>query len=151
MSTGEQFFTWGWPHFLLIGSLMGMYLLLSFRNKLPPMSAFKEFLDAVNSAGGHIFILLILSIWAIRIEMQFIYHVIALPDEDFSKHNSVIMVGLSAVQAGLAGTFTGALLKTMSGGKAETVPPIEPIQGQRDEQARTKGEGPPTREPLQGT
>jgi hypothetical protein len=128
MTNTDNFLTWNWQQYAVIFLLMLCYMVLAFRNKLPPMSAFKDFLDSINSAGGHIFILLVLSVWSVRIEMQYIYYVIGLPDMAFDKHSSVIMVGLSAVQAGLAGTFIGALLKTMSGGKANGTPQPDTLQ-----------------------
>lgn len=118
MHTGEDFFTWGWPQYILIGAIMACYLLLAYRDRLPPMSAFKDFLDSINSAGGHIFLLLILSVWSIRIAMQFFYHLLSLPQEQFDKNAALITAGITFVQGSLCGTFIGALIKTMSGGKA---------------------------------
>lgn len=112
-----------WQHWLALTILLAAYLILSFANKLPRMGAFKDFLDAVNSAGGHIFFLLLLTIWSIKIAMQFFYHMIALPPEAFDKQQALITAGITFVQGTLAGTFIGALLKTMSGGKANGVAP----------------------------
>jgi len=121
--TGEEFFTWAWPQYAILAALLICYMVLSFRNKLPPMSAFKEFLDSVNSSGGHIFILLILTVWSIRIAMQFFYHLMGLPEDVIGKNQAIQTAGITFVQGTLAGTFIGALLKTMSGGKAETTEP----------------------------
>lgn len=118
--TGEEFFTWAWPQYAILASLLVCYMILSFRDKLPPMSAFKEFLDSVNSSGGHIFILLILTVWSIRIAMQFFYHLMGLEQTVIAKDSAITTAGITFVQGTLAGTFIGALLKTMSGGKAET-------------------------------
>lgn len=119
---GENLFTWGWQQYAIIGVLMLCYMVLAFRNKLPPMSAFKDFLDSVNSSGGHIFMLLILTVWSIRIAMQFFYHLLNMPASEFDKDNALITAGITFVQGTLAGTFIGALLKTMSGGKANGQP-----------------------------
>lgn len=130
MHTGEDFFVWAWPQYLLIGAVFLCYLLLAFRNKLPGMQAFKDFLDAVNSSGGHIFILMLLTVWSIRIAMQFFYHLMSIPPEQVDKNSAIITAGITFVQGTLAGTFIGALLKTMSGGKANgangtlPVPPL---------------------------
>jgi hypothetical protein len=118
MHTGEDFFTWAWPQYAIIAAVLCCYMLLALRNKLPPMSAFKDFLDSVNSSGGHIFLLLILTVWSIRIAMQFFYHLMSLPQEMVDKNSAIITAGITFVQGTLAGTFIGALLKTMSGGKA---------------------------------
>jgi len=124
--SGAEFFTWAWPQYAIIAALLTCYMLLAFREKLPPMSAFKEFLDSVNSSGGHIFILLILTVWSIRIAMQFFYHLMELPQEIVDKNSAITTAGITFVQGTLAGTFIGALLKTMSGGKADTTPPEPP-------------------------
>ena len=122
MHSGEEFFTWAWPQYAILAALLVSYMVLAFRDKLPPMSAFKEFLDSVNSSGGHIFILLILTVWSVRIAMQFFYHLMGLPVEVIDKNSAILTAGITFVQGTLAGTFIGALLKTMSGGKAETIP-----------------------------
>lgn len=118
MHTGEEFFSLNWQSYLALTVLVACYMILTFANRLPRMSAFKEFLDAINSAGGHIFILLLLTVWSIKIAMQFYYHLLALPAEQFDKASAIVNVGIAFVQGSLVGGFTAALLKTMSGGKA---------------------------------
>lgn len=123
MHTGEEFFLWHWPQYALIGAVLVSYMLLAWRDKLPRMGAFKDFLDAVNSGGGHIFLLTILSVWSIKIAMQFFYHLLALPQEQVDKDSAIVTAGITFVQGTLVGMFVSALLKTMSGGKANGTPP----------------------------
>lgn len=129
MHTGEEFFTWAWPQYALIAAILACYMILSFRNKLPGMQAFKDFLDAVNSGGGHIFLLTILSVWSIRIAMQFFYHLLGLPQEQIDKDSAIVTAGITFVQGTLVGMFVSALLKTMSGGKANGSAPVSVESG----------------------
>lgn len=120
--TGEEWFQLQWPQYAMLGVLLLSYLLLALKNRLPRMAAFKEFLDAVNSAGGHIFILTLLTAWSIKIAMQFFYHLLSLDTETVSKADALVTAGVTFVTGTLAGTFIGALLKTMSGGRANGQP-----------------------------
>jgi hypothetical protein len=122
MHTGEEFFIWHWPQYLLIAALLVSYLVLAFAGKLPSMTAFKEFADIINSSGGNILLLTLLTVWSIKIAMQFFYHLLGLPADQFDKANSIITAGITYVQGGLSGMFIGALLKTLTGGKAATPP-----------------------------
>ena len=125
MSTGEEWFRFGWHEYSVLLVILGVYLLLSFRDKLPSMRSFKDFLDAINSAGGHIFILALFSVYSIKITMQFIYHILSLPGDMVTKQQAVISTGLGIAQGLLLGNFIGALIKTMSGGKANGTTPAE--------------------------
>lgn len=126
MHTGEEFFTWSWPQYALIAALIGSYLLLNFANRLPSMTAFKDFADIINTAGGNIILLALLTVWSIKIAMQFFYHLLALPPEQFDKASSIVTAGITYVQGGLSGMFIGALIKTLTGGKANGTPPPVP-------------------------
>lgn len=118
--SGEEWFTFAWPDYAVLAVFIIIYLALVFGNRLPTMKSFKEFLDAINSAGGHIFLLAALSVYSIKIAMQFFYHILALPEAMFTKQESIITAGITFVQGTLVGTFLGALIKTMSGGKANS-------------------------------
>lgn len=124
MHTGEEFFTWSWPQYALIAALIGSYLLLSFANRLPSMNSFKEFADIINTAGGNILLLALLTVWSIKISMQFFYHLLGLAPEQFDKASSIVTAGITYVQGGLSGMFIGALIKTLTGGKANGVPVV---------------------------
>jgi hypothetical protein len=123
MHSGEEFFTWSWPQYALIAAIMASYLVLSFANRLPTMNSFKEFADIINTAGGNIILLSLLAMWSIKIAMQFFYHLLALDPAQFDKSSSIITAGITYVQGGLSGMFIGALIKTLTGGKANGVTP----------------------------
>jgi hypothetical protein len=128
VSTGEEWFTFGWPHALILGLLTLIYLLLTFANKLPSMASFKDFTDTINSAGGHIIILTLFSAWFFVASMRLIFHIMAMPEELITKQNAIIMAGVGFVTGTAFGGAWGALLKTMSGVKANGVypPPAAP-------------------------
>jgi hypothetical protein len=118
MHTGEEWFQFGWPAFGLFVLLLAVYLFLVLTNKMPTMSSFKDFADTINSAGGHIIILSIFSGWFFTTAMRFFFHVLGLPDEVITKHDAIIMTGVGFLTGTAFGGAWGALIKTMSGGKA---------------------------------
>jgi hypothetical protein len=126
--TGEEWFTFGWPQYALVALIVVAYLVLVFYNKLPTMASFKDFVDAINTAGGHIFILTLFAGWFFVSSMRFLFHILNMPDEVITKHDAVIMGGIEFVTGTAFGGAWGALIKTMSGGKANgtTPPPSDP-------------------------
>lgn len=116
--TGEEWFQIGWQQYAFLGALILLYLVLVFTKNLPSMKSFQEFADTINSAGGHIIILSIFSGWFFMTAMRFFFHVLALPDEMITKHDAIIMTGVGFLTGTAFGGAWGALIKTMSGGKA---------------------------------
>jgi hypothetical protein len=117
----EKWFAFGWEQFLVLTMLLLVYLLLVFTNKLPSVGSFKDVADTINTAGGHIIILTLFSAWFFEVAMRFIFHVINLPDDIVTKRDAEIMTGMGFVTGTAFGGAWGALLKTMSGGKANGV------------------------------
>lgn len=118
MHTGEEFFTFGWPQVALFTVLLAVYLILVFADRLPSMSAFKEFTDTINTAGGHIIVLLVMVAAATKITFQLFYHVLSLPDATISKADALINMMLTFCTTSLIMLPLGALIKGMTGGKA---------------------------------
>jgi hypothetical protein len=118
MHTGEEWFTVGWPEYTVLAVCVVSYVALAFNNRLPSMQAFKDFADVINSAGGNILLLSIFTAWSIKIAMQFFYHLLGLPDDRLSKADAIVTAGIAFVTGTLVGTFAGALIKTLTGGKA---------------------------------
>ena len=118
MHTGEEWFQIGWQGYAVLGTLLFVYLVLVFTRRLPSMASFKDFADTINSAGGHIIILSLFSGWFFVSAMRFFFHVLGLPDEVITKHDAIIMTGVGFLTGTAFGGAWGALIKTMSGGKA---------------------------------
>jgi hypothetical protein len=116
MHSGEEHFIWAWQQYAMILVFLAVYLYLTVINKLPSMDSFKRFADTINSAGGHIIILVCLTVYAIKITMQLFYHVIGLPDDQFTKAQAIVSMATSFSTGTLVGLPMGALLKTMTGG-----------------------------------
>lgn len=116
--TGEEWFQFGWPQYIALVVIALVYLLLVFRNKMPSMNSFKDFVDAINTAGGHILVLTLFSLYFFRTAMRFFFHVLGLPDEVVTKQNAVIMTGIAFLTGTAFGGAWAALIKTMTGGKA---------------------------------
>lgn len=121
-TTGEEWFQIQWPQYAILGAVLLTYLLLAYTNKLPSMQAFKDFADVINSAGGNIILLALFTAWSIKIAMQFFYHILALSSETISKQDAIVTAGIAFVTGTLVGTFAGALIKTMTGAKANGLP-----------------------------
>lgn len=118
----------GWPHLAVTILIFLTYLLLVFTNRLPTMQSVKDLADTVNTAGGHLILLALFSWYFFGVAMQFIYHVLAMPEEIITKQNAVVMMSIAFVTGTAFGGAWGALLKTMSGGKANgLLPPSEPV------------------------
>ena len=115
-------------HYAVLGTLLLCYIFMAHYKLLPSSQGFKDFMDTINSAGGHIVILSVFTYVAIRFAMHFIYWVISLPGDVITKQQAQIAVGIAFVTGSLFGTFSAALIKTMSGGKANgsTVPTTPP-------------------------
>ena len=127
--TGEEWFRIGWQEYTAVGILILVYLILVFANKLPSMASFKDFADTINSAGGHIILLSIFSGWFFISAMRFFFHSLSLPDEVITKHDALVMNAVSFLTGSAFGGAWGALIKTMSGGKANgngAPPPATP-------------------------
>jgi hypothetical protein len=123
MHSGEEWFTFNWVDYAIFALTVATYLILVFRNKLPGMPAFKDFTDTINTAGGHILILTLFSLYFFRTTMRFFLHVLGLPDVVVTKQNAVIMTGIAFLTGTAFGGAWSALLKTMTGGRANGTPP----------------------------
>ena len=123
MHTGEEYFTIGWQQYAFLSAVLLTYVVLAVCDKLPSMSSFKDFADVINSAGGNILLLAIFSAWSIQIAMRLFYHLLALPTETITKNEAIATAGMQFVTGVLCGTFLGALIKTLTGGKANGVAP----------------------------
>lgn len=115
-------FAFSWTQVLLWGGAVLIFVLLLVWDKLPRMHSFKEFLDAINSAGGHIFLLAVFSLYFFKAAMQLFYHTLNLPVDFVSKHEALIAQGYQFVTGMAFGGAWAALLKTMTGAKANGAP-----------------------------
>jgi hypothetical protein len=123
MHTGEEWFQFGWPQYALLLLVTSVYLVLVFTNKMPSMNTFKEFVDTINTSGAQILVLGIFTAWSITISMRLFFHLLGLREGQITKGDVIVSGAVSYVTGQLSGQFIGALLKTMSGGKANGAPP----------------------------
>lgn len=118
-------FAFSWTQVAIWGGLTLAFIVLLVWNKLPQMRSFKDFLDAINSAGGHIFLLALFSFYFFKTAMQLFYHTLNLPEDFVSKHEALIAQGYQFVTGMAFGGAWAALLKTMTGAKANGAPASE--------------------------
>jgi len=123
MHTGEEWFKAGWPEYLFLSLVLTIVLILVFSKRGPTMKSFQDFIDTINTAGGHIVILTLFTAWFFVSAMRFFFHTLGLPDEVITKHDAIIMNAVSFLTGSAFGGAWGALIKTMSGGKANGTPP----------------------------
>lgn len=125
LTTIENPFLFSWQEYAIWGTLIAVWMFMVYTKRLPSIETFKSFVDAINSAGGHILLLALFSIYFFKVSMQYIYHVLNLPDDVVSKQNAIIMVGIGFVTGTAFGGSWAALLKTMTGAKANGTTPNE--------------------------
>lgn len=113
-----------WPEYAFIVLVLLLWAFMAYRNKLPNMQAFKDFADVINSAGGNILLLTGFTAWSLSISMRFFYYLLALPDDRLSKSDAIVTAGITFVTGSVFGLFAGALIKTLTGGKANGTLPV---------------------------
>lgn len=125
---GESLYVFSWADFLFVGLVIGAWIFMKWFDKAPTVSEIRDFINVWNSRGGNIVVLLALTVYSIRVAMRLIYHVIELAqDGKLDSTNAVIAVALAFVTGSLYGTFSGALIKTMTGNEGGTaIPPAAP-------------------------
>jgi hypothetical protein len=131
MHEGESFYVFNWVDYGTVLAFVLIWAFLQYREKLPPVASFRDFVNIWNSRGGNILVLLALTIYSLRISMRLIYHFVALISEGkIDEKSAIIMVSVSWLTGGVFGLFAGALIKTMTGSEGGTpVPPtIAPEQ-----------------------
>lgn len=102
----------GWA--IVVASVVAAWLVLLWANKLPHVKGIKYLLSALNDAGGHIFVLLILTLVTFYASLHLFYHAIDLiVNKRIAEENGVMMMGLTWASGQAFGLFAGALLKTM--------------------------------------
>jgi hypothetical protein len=122
MHSGEEWFTLGAKEYIALGVLLAVYLILALSRRLPSMSGFKDFTDTINTAGGHLVLLLLMIAMAVKVTFQLFYHTLGLllesPDAKISVVQAVINQMLTFCTTTLIMLPLGAFIKGMTGGKA---------------------------------
>ncbi len=87
---------------------------LQFNGRMPSVQGWHSFVDSLNSRGGNIFILVVLSIWLFKHSMNLFYYVMGkMNAASLGPQDAPTMMALQFV-TGSAGAAFGALLKTMT-------------------------------------
>lgn len=143
---GPESYAWGWQQYATLAAALVIYLALAFKNKLPTVESFGKFVSLVDSRGGNILLLTILSYIFFRSSMHLAYYLMALPEE-VSKATTISTAAFSFASGTAFGGAFGALLKSLTGQETNrrstdppltnpsTTPPAAP-------QAQTTGDNP---------
>jgi hypothetical protein len=109
------------PEMLLIAfGCLGLFVLL-YTKRMPSVEHMKEFATILNSKGGNIFVLMVMSLWFFILGMRFFYYSLGLIVQGkLTPDNAVLLMGVTFITGSAFGGFSGALLKTMTG---EAMPP----------------------------
>jgi hypothetical protein len=93
-----------------------LWFLLFWFNRLPSMSAFIDAANVLNSKGGNLLLLAMMSSWFFYEALRFSYHLIDLMIANKLTANNAIALSMFSFVTGTAfGGAFGALLKGMSG------------------------------------
>ena len=100
---------------ILIFSLIAIAVFIWFK-KYPPMEDIASLSNVLNSRGGNILVLIILSILFFQVGMKFMYYLMDLIVQNkLSPDNAMAMLGIQWCTGAAFGGAFGALLKTMTG------------------------------------
>lgn len=92
------------------------FLVFWWFGKLPTIETFTKLVDTLNTRGGNILILLVLSAFGMFASVRMLYYLVQLSvDGRLQQDNSFALLSISFLTNTITGAFIGALLKTMSG------------------------------------
>lgn len=102
---------------LALGGLFVTYLLVgSWMKKLPSTSSIGEFITILNSRGGNILVLAVMSLYFFRQAMILFYAMLAqIQAGTLKENNALALMAVQFVTSSAFGGAMGALLKTMTG------------------------------------
>jgi hypothetical protein len=117
----ENYYTLTIPDVIILCAVLGIGLLLIFLNKAPRISSIREFVNLLNSRGGNILALLILSIYFFSATMRLFYHALwMITSKQLDPQNAVLMMALQFCTATAFGASFGSMLKTMTGSDGQS-------------------------------
>lgn len=107
-------------------TIVGLFILLWF-DKMPSVESFTRLLEALNTRGGNILLLLAGTIIGAASSLRLFYYIIQLcVDGKLQQDNVYGIMSLTFITGTITGNFMGALLKTMTGSESKPVSPIPP-------------------------
>jgi len=105
-----------------------LVILLWFK-RLPSIDSYERFLHSLDSRGGNILILTGLTWYSASQAIKLFWHLIYLVhDGKLQGNDGVTQVAISFVTTTLAGGFSGALIKTLTGMSDPITIPPQPVQ-----------------------
>lgn len=109
----NTFFYWveGFAFFIIV-----WWSFLWWFGRVPKIESIKQFFEALNTKGGNILILLVMSVVGAFATTRMFYYLVQLSvDGKLQQDNAYALMGLAFLTNQLTGAFIGALLKTMTG------------------------------------
>lgn len=120
---------------LYSGVLLLIWVFLALRNKLPSIEGVRALVGILNSRGGNILILTMLTLTFFQASMRWFYYVMGLlQSKSITPDNAVLIAGISFVTGTAFGSAIGALLSALTGqdgrsraGDKNGAPPIPAV------------------------
>lgn len=115
------------PEIIFYFACLLMAFILFVSGKMPSVHAWTDFMNALNTKGGNIFVLIIFTFWSLSMSVKFLYYAVNLVQSGkLTPDNALLTFGETMLFGTITGTFMGALVKTMSGetGTAPAKPPV---------------------------
>lgn len=104
------------PETIMLFSVLLVIALFIWYKRYPPMEDLASLSNVVNSRGGNILVLVVLSLLFFQIGMKFMYYLIDLMvNNKLGPDNAMAMLGVQFCTGTAFGAAFGALLKTMTG------------------------------------
>ena len=114
--TPVRFLTMTHFDWFMIWLFVLLLVFLAWHNKLPRVATVHEFFDALNSRGGNIVILGLMSIAFFKSAMQMFYWTMdKIVDGKVSADNAILLAGFSFVTGTAFGGSFSSMLKGMTG------------------------------------
>jgi hypothetical protein len=101
-------------------------VVLALANKLPTVQGFSEFVHILNTPGGLILVLGVMTMVFFEAAIRMFYHCIYLVTQGkLDEKSAVLMMGIQFVTGAAFGGAAGVLYKTMDGSSKSSPPPAD--------------------------
>lgn len=126
---------------IALGIFLAVLVALQIFNKLPKLDSIKSLIAVMDSKGGNISVLVVMSIFFFWSGMKMFYVLLSMMQaKTLTADNAFALMGLQFVTGTAFGGAFGALLKTMTGTEPHAESP--PVPGEPQQQPAPKAEDP---------
>ncbi len=92
------------------------FLFFAWHDKLPSIDTITHWVELINTKGGNIFLLLLVTVAGAVSSIRLFYYLIGLSvDHKLEPRDVIAIMAITFITGTITGNFQGALLKTMNG------------------------------------